>query len=65
MVYTNNFEEEEFYASWEWQPIERMADGCCEVILRDEFGNTESMCSCDYWWLSPERKMKFTSFRFE
>ena len=65
MVYTNNFTEEEYYTPWEWQPIENMADGCCEVILRDELGNTQSMCSFDYWWLSAENKKKFISFRFE
>jgi hypothetical protein len=57
-------EEQEYYAPWEWRPIDRMADGCCEVILRDHEGNTVEMCSCDYWWLSRDKKELYTSFRF-
>jgi hypothetical protein len=57
-------DEEEYYAPWEWQLIDRMANGCCEVILRDNDGNTEEMCSCDYWWLPREKKELYTSFRF-
>jgi len=55
----------EYYAAWEWQPIEYMPDGCNEVVVRDDDGNTREMCSCDYWWLSKEKKDLYTTFRFE
>ena len=56
--------EVEYYAPWEWQPIERMVNGCVEVMVRDNEGNITELCSCDYWWLTPEKKKKFTTFRF-
>jgi hypothetical protein len=56
--------ESEYYAPWEWQPTERMPDGCNEVILRDTEGNTREMCSCDYWWFSEDEKELYTTFRF-
>jgi hypothetical protein len=57
--------EPEYFAPWEWQPVEFMPNGCSEVLVRDHEGNTREMCSCDYWWLSKEDKEKYTSFRFE
>ena len=57
-------QEQEYYAPWEWQPLEYMANGCCEVVLRDREGNTVEMCSCDYWWLPTDKKLLYTSFRF-
>ena len=56
---------EDYYASWEWLPIELMADGCSEVEVKDNEGHVDDMCSCDYWWLSDERKSKCISFRFK
>ena len=56
--------ESEYYAPWEWKPIDRMASGCCDVIVRDRDGNTRELCSCDYWWLSKEDRERYTTFRF-
>jgi hypothetical protein len=56
--------DEDYYAPWEWQPVDRMPSGCVEVIVRDDNGNKTELCSCDYWWLSKERKELYTSFRF-
>ena len=56
--------EEDYYAPWEWQPIERMPDGCSDVDVRTFNGEVVDMCSCDFWWLSDERKSKYVSFRF-
>jgi hypothetical protein len=56
--------ESEYYAPWEWQPIKHMPDGCNEVVVRDIEGNTKEMCSCDYWWLSTDKKELYTTFRF-
>ena len=25
--------DREYYSNWEWQPIERMSNGCSEVIM--------------------------------
>lgn len=57
-------EEEDYYAPWEWQPIERMPDGCNDVDVKTVDGEVRDMCSCDYWWLSADRKSKLISFRF-
>jgi hypothetical protein len=57
-------EEQEYYAPWEWQPIEFMPNGCNDVVVRDREGNTRELCSCDYWWLLTEDKKIYTSFRF-
>ena len=54
----------EYYAPWEWLSTESMPDGCNEVAVRDNNGNTREMCSCDYWWLSKEEKEIHTTFRF-
>ena len=56
--------EEDYYAPWEWQPIERMPDGCSDVDIKTVDGEVTDMCSCDFWWLSDERKSKYVSFRF-
>jgi hypothetical protein len=57
-------QEQEYFSPWELQPIEYMPDGCNEVIVRDDDGNTRELCSCDYWWLSKEDKSLYTTFRF-
>lgn len=57
--------DNEHYAPWEWQPIERMPHGCSEVHIRTTSEKVEYMCSCDYWWLSDERKLTFVSFRYD
>ena len=50
---------------WEWQPLERMPDGCCEVVVRYIDGETAEMCSCDYWWgVSQSALPDATSFRY-
>jgi len=56
--------EPEYFAPWEWQPIEHMPDGCSDVVVRDDLGNTRELCSCDYWWLSKEDRVLYTTFRF-
>ena len=56
--------EQDYYAPWEWQPIERMPDGCSDVDVRNVDGEVRDMCSCDYWWLSEDRKSELISFRF-
>lgn len=56
---------EDYYAPWEWLPIELMANGCSDVEVKTIEGQVEDMCSCDYWWLSKERKSTFVSFRFK
>jgi len=55
----------EYYAAWEWQPIENMPSGCSYVIVRDDDLNTRELCSCDYWWLSKEDQQRYTTFRYE
>lgn len=54
----------EYFAPWEWLPIELIPDGCNDVIVRDDSENRVEMCSCDYWWLSNEDKKLYTTFRF-
>ena len=56
--------EKDYYAPWEWQPIELMPDGCSDVDVKTVEGEVNDMCSCDYWWLPNEGKSKYTSFRF-
>lgn len=58
-------EEPEYFAPWEWQPIEFMPSGCKDVIVRDNEGNTREICSCDYWWFTEDQKELYTTFRFE
>ena len=55
----------DFYASWEWQPIKYMPDGCHDVLIRDYDFNIIEVCSCDYWWFSAEKKSKCIDFRFK
>lgn len=59
----NYEEEEDYYAPWEWQPIDRIPWGCHEVIVKYEDGTTRKMCSCDYSWSS--NKDKIIQFRFD
>ena len=55
---------DDHYEPWEWQPLERMPHGCCEVVVRLLKGQTEKMCSCDYWWdVSKGNLSDATSFR--
>lgn len=54
----------DYYAPWEWVPIEYMPDGCNEVEVRDIDGNVSNYCSCDYWWFKKEKKELFTEFRY-
>ena len=55
---------EDVYASWEWQPVDRMPNGCNELEVRLHDGTVREICSCDYWWYSPERKTSIEAFRF-
>ncbi len=58
-------EEIDHYADWEWQPLDRMPDGCNDVTIRYEDGSTRDMCSCDYWWSLRDPQMNVaTQFRF-
>jgi len=57
--------EKDYYSPWEWQPIERMPDGCSDVDVKNIDNEVRSICSCDYWWLSDDEKSKLISFRFE
>jgi hypothetical protein len=54
---------EEYYADWEWKPIDMMPDGCQRVSIVNTQEEVAEMCSCDYWWLSEEDKSGFTVFR--
>lgn len=54
----------DYYATWEWQPIERIPDGCNDIEVKTTDGYVEDMCSCDYWWLPECHKQDITSFRF-
>ena len=56
--------EEDYYSPWEWQPIERMPGGCSDVYVRTANDEVTDTCSCDYWWLTDERKSELASFRF-
>ena len=56
--------EEEYYLPWEWQPMDRMPDGCNDVEVRQVDGDVTTICSCDYWWYSKERKALLDAFRF-
>jgi hypothetical protein len=56
--------DEEHYADWEWQPLDRMPDGCSKVSIKNATGDVDDMCSCDYWWKSDDDKAGFTSFRY-
>ena len=60
-------EEEDYYAPWEWQPLDGMQGGCSEVSIKNDIGDVVHMCSCDYWWKSDEYKDKagFTAFRYK
>ena len=60
-------EDEDHYAPWEWQPLDRMQGGCSEVSIKNAKGGVTDMCSCDYWWKSDTDKDKagFTSFRYK
>lgn len=55
---------QDYYAPWEWQPIENMPDGCNQIVLRSLNGETRELCSCDYWWMNKEDKEKYTTFRY-
>ena len=58
------YDPNDYYAPWEWQPIERMPDGCNDVIVRYEDLSTSRMCSCDYWWsLSKQRDNPSDQFK--
>ena len=54
--------EKDYYAPWEWQPLELMPDGCSDVDVKTIDGEVNDMCSCDYWWLTNEGKSKYASF---
>lgn len=54
-------EDLDHYAAWEWQPIERMLDGCNDVEVKTQDGTIVEMCSCDYWWTKD--KNRYISFR--
>ena len=54
---------EDFYAPWEWLPIDLMSNGCSEVEIRTVDGRVVEMCSCDYWW--KQNKEQFLFFRFK
>lgn len=57
---------EDYYAPWEWIPVDLMPDGCNEVIVRYDDGSTRPMCSCDYWWTLKDQTDKVaTDFRYE
>jgi hypothetical protein len=54
---------EDFYAPWEWLPINLMPNGCSEVEIRIMNEQVVEMCSCDCWWKS--NKEQFLFFRFK
>jgi len=41
-----------------------MPDGCADVDVKNIDNEVRDMCSCDYWWLSEDRKSELVSFRF-
>jgi hypothetical protein len=55
--------DDDYYTPWEWQPIDRMPNGCCDVTVKNYNGEVRDICSCDYWWMPPERKSELMSFR--
>lgn len=55
--------DKDYYLPWEWKPVELMPDGCWDVDVKKFNGEIHDICSCDYWWMSPERKSEIISFR--
>lgn len=55
---------QDYYNSWEWQPLENMPDGCNEVTVEFDDGSRREMCSCDYWWSISQKRFKQEPIKF-
>lgn len=53
----------DYYAPWEWAPVENMPDGCNDVTVRYVDGTRVEYCSCDYWWNATKEVEQPVSFR--
>lgn len=47
----------DYYAPWEWQPVENLPCGCVEIEVEYEDGTRSTCCSCDANWLIGESQV--------
>lgn len=52
------------YASWEWQPLYNMPDGCVDVRILMKCGNVVAMCSNEFRLVSKSWVDRAIQFRY-